>query len=51
MPEVKKTCGNCRAIQPFSDTHVTCCNTECKSCGCLKSVNTAGCKKWQGGGQ
>jgi hypothetical protein len=47
---VKKTCGNCFTIQPHSETHVVCLNDECKSCGCLKSVNSAGCKKWTAGG-
>lgn len=47
--EQKKTCGNCFTIQPFSETHVMCLNEHCKSCNCLKSVNSAGCKKWSAG--
>ena len=42
----KKTCGNCATTQPFNDTHIRCCNMECKSCGCLKGVNSGGCKCW-----
>lgn len=48
MPSERRTCGNCAATQPFSETHVRCCNMECKACGCLKGVNSGGCKKWVG---
>ena len=47
----KKTCGNCATIQPLanSKSHVVCMNCQCKSCDCLKSVNSAGCKHWSEG--
>lgn len=43
----RKTCGNCFTVQPHSETHVVCLNDKCRCCGCLKSVNSAGCKQWR----
>lgn len=45
---MKKTCGNCRTIQPFNSTHITCLCLGHRSCGTLKSVNSQGCKSWTG---
>lgn len=42
-----KTCGNCKAAEAFNDTHVTCKNPDCRSCGCLKSKTSGGCKCWK----